>query len=165
MFSCCIAAVCFGCSAETHVSETRLGAGYSLQTLFTPSWLMEPGGGSREFHLLHTDSSGKTILISNDATGGFGQLFPNSYDTHLYGNNLIYLERYSLPGGRGPLPEDQGPDVRIRLMAYSQKNRFVIIDCDFQRYVKASGDDRGITCYQRADPHPTFYSAEYLQGL
>jgi hypothetical protein len=158
--------VCFGCSSQQHVSETALGGPYYLKSIMLDSWLMEPGGGGWEFHLLYRDDSGRTVVISTHATGGIDELFQTGYDAHIYGSNLVYLERYEVPS---TVPSDLKNGIasrRLRLMAYSEKNGIITIERDFQNCWKATGDERGITCYRyREDPNPRVFSAEYLKGL
>jgi hypothetical protein len=158
--------VCPGCTGERHVSRIPLGGPYYLVSIKTDSFLSEPGGGSFEFHLLHRDGSGKTVVISTSSTGGFQQLFHDGHDARIYGSNLVYLERYEVPSTRPSDIKEGIPSRRIRLMAYSEKNGIVTIEANFQECTKTSGDERGITYYRGwKDNTPTFYPAEYLERL
>ena len=158
--------VCLGCAGERHVSQIPLGGPYYLVSIKTDSFLSEPGGGAFEFRLLHRDGSGKMDVLSTSATGGWQQLFHDGHDARIYGRNLVYLEHYEVPSTRPSDIKEGIPSRRIRLMAYSEKNGFATIDANFQECKKTAGDQRGITCYRRSeDDTPTFYSAEYLEGL
>src|SRR5947207_10260420 len=146
-----IALLSLGCSGQKHVTEIALDGPYRLTAIEMDSWLMEPGGGSWEYHLSRKDSTGKMVVISKRSTGGWNRLFHNDSDARLYGKNLVYLERYEVPS---TVPSDVAegiPSRRIRLMAYSEKNGIVTIEKNFQDCWKATGNDQGITCYRYRD--------------
>ena len=77
----------------------------------------------------------------------------------VYGPNLAYVEF------------DRDRVSLFRLYVYSERNGKVIVDPEFSRFWKVMADEHGITChryqggYERDDPQPVIYTAEYLSGL